>query len=117
MTLILLLVFGSVVVLVAGIALVPRRPVERKRLARLSDGSRVVVSAPTSDESILADTRLSGGARLLTFVAGSQTETKRGRRHPLRQRLVEAGYAVTRVEGFDLFPQTPHVEALAILDR
>jgi tight adherence protein C len=86
------LVFGSVVVLVAGIALVPRRPVERKRLARLSDGSRVVVSAPTSDESILADTRLSGGARLLTFFAGSQTETKRGRRHPLRQRLVEAGY-------------------------
>lgn len=32
-------------------------------------------------------------------------------------RLVDAGYALTHVEGFDLFPQTPHVEALAVLDR
>lgn len=32
-------------------------------------------------------------------------------------RLRERGYALESVQGFDLFPQTPHVEALAVLIR
>lgn len=31
--------------------------------------------------------------------------------------LVQRGFTVTHVTGFDLFPQTPHVEAVAVLDR
>ena len=33
------------------------------------------------------------------------------------RRRVQRGFVVTRVTGFDLFPQTPHVEAVAVLDR
>jgi 23S rRNA (uracil1939-C5)-methyltransferase len=32
-------------------------------------------------------------------------------------RLRELGFALRSVRGFDLFPQTPHVEALAVLER
>jgi 23S rRNA (uracil1939-C5)-methyltransferase len=33
------------------------------------------------------------------------------------RRLVEAGYAVTRADAFDLFPNTPHVETVVVFDR
>jgi len=36
---------------------------------------------------------------------------------PDAARLVEAGYALRRVQPVDLFPQTPHVECVALLDR
>jgi 23S rRNA (uracil1939-C5)-methyltransferase len=30
------------------------------------------------------------------------------------RRLVDAGYALERVDAFDLFPNTPHVETVAV---
>jgi 23S rRNA (uracil1939-C5)-methyltransferase len=33
------------------------------------------------------------------------------------RRLVDAGYAIGRVDGFDLFPNTPHVETAVVFDR
>jgi len=33
------------------------------------------------------------------------------------RRLVEAGYALTRADAFDLFPNTPHVETVVAFDR
>jgi 23S rRNA (uracil1939-C5)-methyltransferase len=33
------------------------------------------------------------------------------------RRLVDGGYTIERVDAFDLFPNTPHVEAVVVLDR
>ncbi len=33
------------------------------------------------------------------------------------RRLLDAGYALARVDGFDLFPNTPHVETVAQFRR
>jgi len=33
------------------------------------------------------------------------------------RRLVDDGYAIERIDGFDLFPNTPHVETVVVFDR
>jgi 23S rRNA (uracil1939-C5)-methyltransferase len=33
------------------------------------------------------------------------------------RRLVDAGYALTRADAFDLFPNTPHVETVVVFER
>ena len=32
------------------------------------------------------------------------------------RRLLEGGYALTSLRGFDLFPNTPHIESLGVFD-
>jgi len=33
------------------------------------------------------------------------------------RRLLDGGYRLTSLRGFDLFPNTPHVEAMGVFDR
>ena len=33
------------------------------------------------------------------------------------RRLVDAGYTIVKIDAFDMFPNTPHVETVAVLDR
>ncbi len=30
--------------------------------------------------------------------------------------LVDAGYTIVRIDGFDLFPNTPHVETVVVFE-
>ena len=33
------------------------------------------------------------------------------------RRLADAGYAIVKIDAFDMFPNTPHVETVAVMDR
>lgn len=80
-------------------------------------------TAPGSLDTIVADPPRTGlGAQICAELLRLQP-----RRivyvscNPLTQRedvlLLQAGYQLTALRGYDMFPHTPHVEALAVLDR
>jgi 23S rRNA (uracil1939-C5)-methyltransferase len=73
----------------------------------------VIVDPPRTGMSRAAIAALIGArAKRLVYVSCDVATLARDAR-----RLVEAGYTLTHVEALDLFPNTPHVEALAVFDR
>jgi 23S rRNA (uracil1939-C5)-methyltransferase len=52
------------------------------------------------------------GADRIIYVSCDVATLARDARH-----LVDAGYTIGHVQAFDLFPNTPHVETVAVLDR
>jgi 23S rRNA (uracil1939-C5)-methyltransferase len=53
----------------------------------------------------------SGAERIVYVSCDPPTMARDGRR------LLDGGYELERLEGFDLFPNTAHVEALALFRR
>jgi 23S rRNA (uracil1939-C5)-methyltransferase len=73
----------------------------------------VVVDPPRTGMSREAlDGVLSVNARQLVYVSCDVATLARDAR-----RLVDAGYTIARADGFDLFPNTPHVETVVVFDR
>ncbi len=52
------------------------------------------------------------GARTIIYVSCDVATLARDSRH-----LVDAGYVIRRVDGFDLFPNTPHVETVVEMKK
>jgi 23S rRNA (uracil1939-C5)-methyltransferase len=52
------------------------------------------------------------GARRIVYVSCDPPTMARDAR-----RLLDAGYQLTSLGGFDLFPNTPHVESMGVFDR
>ena len=52
------------------------------------------------------------GARTIIYVSCDVATLARDSR-----RLIDAGYVIRRVDGFDLFPNTPHVETVVEMEK
>jgi 23S rRNA (uracil1939-C5)-methyltransferase len=88
-------------------------PVEEFLAAVRSAPDAVIVDPPRtgmSREALDGVIRLRAGR--LVYVSCDVATLARDSR-----RLVEAGYAITRADAFDLFPNTPHVETVVVFDR
>jgi 23S rRNA (uracil1939-C5)-methyltransferase len=73
----------------------------------------VIVDPPRTGMSRqAADTVLSLAAARLVYVSCDVATLARDAR-----RIVDAGYRIARVDAFDLFPNTPHVETVVVFER
>lgn len=73
----------------------------------------VVVDPPRSGLSQKVVRRIiEAGPRRIVYVSCNPTTLA-----PNAAQLVEAGYRLRRVRAVDMFPQTPHIEAVALLER
>ena len=55
---------------------------------------------------------IEAGPRRIVYVSCNPTTLA-----PNAAQLVEAGYTLRRVRPVDMFPQTPHIECVALLER
>ncbi|MBP1637063.1 MAG: rlmCD [Acidobacteria bacterium] len=97
-----------------GPSLVPvEMPVEDYLASRRPEGMTVVIDPPRTGMSREASAALaSSGAARIVYVSCDVATFARDAR-----RLLDADYALEHLEAFDLFPNTAHVEAVAVFTR
>jgi tRNA/tmRNA/rRNA uracil-C5-methylase (TrmA/RlmC/RlmD family) len=96
-----------------GAVTATRSAVERYTMTASPDADVVVVDPPRtgmSREAVMGVVRLSG--RRIVYVSCDVATLARDAR-----RLVDAGYQILRIDAFDLFPNTPHVETVVVFER
>ncbi len=85
----------------------------RELVQRAGRPDVLVVDPPRSGLSQKVVRRIiEAGPRRIVYVSCNPTTLA-----PNAAQLVEAGYQLRRVRPVDMFPQTPHIEAVAVLDR
>jgi 23S rRNA (uracil1939-C5)-methyltransferase len=85
----------------------------RELVQRAGRPDVLVVDPPRSGLSQKVVRRIiEAGPRRIVYVSCNPTTLA-----PNAAQLVEAGYALRRVRAVDMFPQTPHIECVAVLER
>jgi 23S rRNA (uracil1939-C5)-methyltransferase len=85
----------------------------RELVAKASHPDVIVVDPPRAGLSAKIVRRIVEAApRRLVYVSCNPTTLA-----PNAAQLIEAGYELQRVRPIDMFPQTPHIECVAVLDR
>jgi 23S rRNA (uracil1939-C5)-methyltransferase len=96
-----------------GAAVVAVHQAVEEFLRRPPRASAVIVDPPRtgmSKEALAGIVRVN--ARRVVYVSCDVATLARDARH-----LVDAGYAVARIDAFDMFPNTPHVETVVVFDN
>lgn len=97
----------------AGLITTAHASVESAELPPPGTASLVIVDPPRTGMSPEALSRVAAtAAPRLVYVSCDPATLARD-----AQRLQHEGYTVTQVDGFDLFPNTPHVETVAVFTR
>jgi 23S rRNA (uracil1939-C5)-methyltransferase len=102
----------------------PRVHVEHTSVEQYLAGSSAPAGAPTSDATLIVDPPRTGMSRdAMTAIIGVRAPhivyvscDVATLARDLR-RLLDHGYTLTHLEAFDLFPNTAHIESLAVLTR
>src|SRR5947208_4555326 len=85
----------------------------RELVERAGRPHTVLVDPPRSGLSQKVVRRIiEAGPRRIVYVSCNPTTLA-----PNAAQLVESGYALKRVRPVDMFPQTPHIECVALLER
>ena len=86
----------------------------RESRERRADRSMTVIADPprTGMSKVALDGVVGLRAARLVYISCDVATLARDAR-----RLVEAGYVIVRVDGFDLFPNTPHVETVVVFEN
>ena len=83
-------------------------------VSHVSDSLATVIADPPrtgiSREALAGIVRLRPGR--IVYVSCDVATLARDAR-----RLVDAGYTIVKIDAFDMFPNTPHVETVAVLDH
>jgi 23S rRNA (uracil1939-C5)-methyltransferase len=82
------------------------------RSARSAPQTLIVDPPRTGLSKEAADAIAGAGARRIVYVSCDTPTMARDAR-----RLLDGGYRLVSLQGFDLFPNTPHVEAIGIFER
>jgi 23S rRNA (uracil1939-C5)-methyltransferase len=83
-------------------------------ILRVRDRAKTIVVDPprTGISREAMDATVAHGADRIIYVSCDPPTMARDAR-----RLLDAGYRLTSLRGFDLFPNTPHVESVGVFDR
>lgn len=89
------------------------RVVLKEDVDELGRPDLIVLDPPRSGLSAKVIARVAqAGAKRIVYVSCNPTTLA-----PNAAQLVEAGYKLVRVRPVDMFPQTPHIECVALFER
>jgi 23S rRNA (uracil1939-C5)-methyltransferase len=96
----------------AGVNAMLLERADHDALGLVSESDRVLLDPPRTGAKQLAETLAQRGPERLVYVSCDPATLARDART-----LAEGGYQIKSLELFDMFPETPHVESLLVMQR
>ncbi len=96
----------------AGVSAMLLERADHDALGLLAEADRVLLDPPRTGARALAEAMATNGPEQVAYVSCDPATLARDARI-----LAAGGYAIKSLELFDMFPETPHVESLLVMQR